>query len=1002
MQRQLKELSSTILNLTTTGATTGATAGMTAAGTVTKAPAKPRGRKSRAARDLDTQSKKDAQEIDAAKSCIRVGKSGAWAMKRENHQHWPLVGSRGTIDRRIKALRHLALNEGVDVLEALDDLELDVPRSGPGEALNQEEYKQFAAAIKAASWKNNPQDRKDMRLMVRGMLTHRKRLADKGEPVDKLNHNAMQIINGGDPEFDGQRHGTTVLRPSDKWFRRFFPGEGKDHGVSEKKECNQDRKRANATTRSEAQRHLDELKHCLMYLPTPVVDRNGDPILDEHGAPKTTPCSPEEAIIHPVTGVFQSGDPKLYEEIRTRAAAVDLLQQLCDRTLTAALQAAGCSAGASAVFPATTQKGLDQARRQLTAAKEYLQAARDCCQRRGMGRVIGLDEMSQFICFDGGKGNYRRRVACATGTVPLRVNAEERECFSYSIVHDLLGRFGPIQLNFAVKALMANMMAPQLHTSPNILLHCSESGVQTGETLRQYYTAVYDWLKEERHDAVGSYTVCHPVVNVADGHGSRFNQEVLQLNADRNVRQFLEPAGSSGTLQCLDQVFSECHGKYNRMLDQRRAAHDAKELLKVSNGAYASVDECVPFVATRFDAIEAIARMHPQGQPTWVDAETMEKACHRCGLTAHGPDIDAIPAERLFDDRAGGSSEAAAAATAPSEPDALLLTTTQNLALLPEFCPSAAMTPAELQAAELQHLKEENQKLRELYRKPQTAAEAGVFLPATNWHSNAPSVGGTKKVRKGNADCDLFAKAVLEKSKQRDREDAQKATTAAARSRTTLATWTRCAGGCTCGSSPCVAAKMRLCVGCRHVKSRVCQIGHCLAAVEQRRLVWQQDERPGRLSWEASEAEILADATAQLLASSECKEILAAPMATPSASASATAPVAAATVAAAATGVAAAAPATVEAATVGAATVGAAASEPEPAPLVAPSVASASSPSSDEMEAAMEVETADGDGSSVQEDAGEQQLEQESERAPAAKRQRCSGRARNTGWSKHS
>eukprot|EP01048_Picozoa_sp_COSAG05_P023967 COSAG05_NODE_5428_length_1177_cov_1.782931_1_plen_75_part_00 len=39
--------------------------------------------------------------------------------------------------------------------------------------------------------------------------------------------------------------------------------------------------------------------------------------------------------------------------------------------------------------------------------------------------------------------------------------------------------------------------------------------------------------------------------------------------------------------------------------------------------------------------------------------------------------------------------------------------------------------------------------------------------------------------------------------------------------------------------------------------------------------------------------------------------------------------------------------------------------------------------------AALEVETADGDGSSVQEDAGEQQLEQESERAPAAKRQRC-------------
>jgi hypothetical protein len=180
MQRQLKELSSTILNLTTTGATTGATAGTTAAGTVTKAPAKPRGRKSRAARDLDTQRKKDAQEIDAAKSCIRVGKSGAWAMKRENHQHWPLVGSRGTIDRRIKALRHLALNEGVDVLEALDDLELDVPRSGPGEALNQEEYKQFAAAIKAASWKNNPQDRKDMRLMVRGMLTQKGRRRPSG------------------------------------------------------------------------------------------------------------------------------------------------------------------------------------------------------------------------------------------------------------------------------------------------------------------------------------------------------------------------------------------------------------------------------------------------------------------------------------------------------------------------------------------------------------------------------------------------------------------------------------------------------------------------------------------------------------------------------------------------------------------------------------------------------------------------------------------------------
>jgi hypothetical protein len=74
----------------------------------------------------------------------------------------------------------------------------------------------------------------------------------------------------------------------------------------------------------------------------------------------------------------------------------------------------------------------------------------------------------------------------------------------------------------------------------------------------------------------------------------------------------------------------------------------------------------------------------------------------------------------------------------------------------------------------------------------------------------------------------------------------------------------------------CAMVALRLCVNCRTVKGTVCQLGCCLAALEQRKATWEADERPARLEWLATEAALQTEATSIMLASTECTAIAAA------------------------------------------------------------------------------------------------------------------------------
>ena len=824
-------------------------------------------------RKLEAKEAKEKQLQQAAQACLAEGKrlqkkvTAGWAVRVAQLPRWPLLGKgdRETIRRR--------MNQFVEVAGPTGDVAnvtLAAPTQGPGDAFLPAEMEEFCAFVRRRSLENNPPARKVMRHYLRRVLNHRDALFKKGEDVQPLNFNAEQILLGEcrDGNFSDNRRGVVIERPTTDWFLRFFAGIGKTKGLKEKREVRADRTRANATTYTAAEKHLDDLKHSMMFMPTPVEDPEnpGCPKRDAGGNIVTKNCTAEEAILNRETGRFQSGDPAFYKIIADLKTAVSDLNDAVDRELSAAIASVGWTRGSDAarpVFDSSTQASLNQRRSELQSAKEKLEFAEGIDEKRGRERVLGFDEMNQFVNYDGSKGPFRELLATAEGKQALRVQFENRDSMSYAIVHDLTGKFGPIQINLAGKNVTLGMLAPELQDS-GIFISISDCGVQTGATLAKYYQAIFDWLEKPREDMFGSYTVAKPCLNIADGHGSRFDPEVKRLCEQHQVRQFLEPGGTSGVLQVLDQVFHLLHGFFCRGMQEMEEAHDHKENAKWAQGKYATADEKKPFKATKYHALQVFGQLHPNGQPVWVSPSRMLEACYYVGLPQHGPDIACIPRERLYDDRPQSCDDPS---FVPANPDALLFTSAQNLVALPE-------APAEpSKDEEIQFLKDRLAAVERLYLAPQTAAEAGIFIPGMAWHSNAPTQGLTKTVKLDEGD--QTANGALLRGNERSMKELEDAAKKAATSKAMLKTWTICASGCDCSpaaGAACAAAKLKLCPTCRRIGTRVCALHRCRDDRMQR---MSDAEEAGKSVADVERAAVLAPG-ALMLAGTECKAILAA------------------------------------------------------------------------------------------------------------------------------
>jgi len=163
-----------------------------------------------------------------------------------------------------------------------------------------------------------------------------------------------------------------------------------------------------------------------------------------------------------------------------------------------------------------------------------------------------------------------------------------------------------------------------------------------------------------------------------------------------NVRQFLEPAGTSGVLQVLDQVFAALHQRYTEGITQLEKFHDHQQQQKLNRGEITQA-QVEPFAATRYDCISVFADLHTPAV-NWITVKGLVGAAHSCGLTMDGPCLEAIPKERLFDDEAGTAAALGGLSTgteysgtpqteANARNAALLFSSQQNIDALPKFGP---------------------------------------------------------------------------------------------------------------------------------------------------------------------------------------------------------------------------------------------------------------------------------------------------------------------------
>lgn len=104
-------------------------------------------------------------------------------------------------------------------------------------------------------------------------------------------------------------------------------------------------------------------------------------------------------------------------------------------------------------------------------------------------------------------------------------------------------------------------MAPESTKEiPNLLISVNQSGVSDGTTLLDAYKELDMVLMEKN--------ITRPVIVIADGHGSRFDEEVLTFLLSKSMHMFIIPPDTSGQTQMHDQMNGKLHTLYQESKDK--------------------------------------------------------------------------------------------------------------------------------------------------------------------------------------------------------------------------------------------------------------------------------------------------------------------------------------------------------------------------------------------------------------------------------------------------
>ena len=220
-------------------------------------------------------------------------------------------------------------------------------------------------------------------------------------------------------------------------------------------------------------------------------------------------------------------------------------------------------------------------------------------------RIVVHDETPQMI--NHGDSSYTTtKVFGVAGESCETLVKSNRECVTVHPFSNVAGETLCTQVIFSGAGLTSQMSPESTRNIPNLLVSVNKCGVSEHESLLDAYKELDHVLTQE--------DIPRPVIIVADGHSSRFDENVLSFLQAALLVLFILHADTSGGTQVHDQMNAKLHSLYD----------EKKELL------YSSIS-----TLNR----ESFMNILSEAWPEFAAPSVLVNAARRVGLSNEGLNI---------------------------------------------------------------------------------------------------------------------------------------------------------------------------------------------------------------------------------------------------------------------------------------------------------------------------------------------------------------------------
>lgn len=392
-------------------------------------------------------------------------------------------------------------------------------------------------------------------------------------------------------------------------------------------------------------------------------------------------------------------------------------------------------------------------------------------------RVFNTDETPQFMNYGVDPTSHNIYYA-GSGEECSRLVKENRECATIDPTVSVAGEVVQCHVIFTANSITSQMVPREaVNKISDLLVSASKSGYQDGKTCLSSYKLFDKYLTRNN--------IKRPVVMLTDGHGSRFNVDVLRFCRDKQIRQFVSPPDTTSTTQLLDQVNQVLHSAYrNEIKDIIMDEHINKRVFML-------------VLSEIWDS--------------WTSREMLIKAAKRVGISSDGLNVDWMQQDkfRAAELLLGQASEAAEGASAHID------------------SPFAKKGTKEYYKLKCDIYEKELKRLNCSMEIPEEQIQR---LMKPRIRKFQPT--NTKNSRLLNDFGSLEGKDALQKALEIEERETQKTQTKDAKDElrnTQTEAFIRCKEQCVCDNTPCSAINLKRCPSCKEVKRSVCSKFKCLS-----------------------------------------------------------------------------------------------------------------------------------------------------------------------------